>query len=342
MEEKVTFGRYIFQKRKKASLSQKQLAEVLFVTESAVSKWERGVSYPDISLVAPLCVALNISEHELITATDDFAQRELVRQAKSFRTLVNAYSWVFYTAYGISLISCFITNLAIEHRLSWFFIVLAAELVAFSLVNLPVLVHRHKGLVTVGSFFVSLNLLLFVCCVYSKGDWYYITFVSILFGFAVVFLPFFLRALSLGEPWRHHKALLSIGIDSVLLFILVAISCNYAGYKELIFKSAFPITAFSLILPWIIIMVIRYLKCNWLFKTAICLFASGIYVITINSVIRMMIEHKTFQIIKINLFNWAEPYINGNVTGIIALTCMFLAMFFVVGGIVLSVKQRGE
>ena len=44
MEEKTTFGKFINQKRKQANLTQKELAEMIHVTESAVSKWERGVS----------------------------------------------------------------------------------------------------------------------------------------------------------------------------------------------------------------------------------------------------------------------------------------------------------
>ncbi len=45
MEEKITFGKFVMRKRKEKNLTQKELAERLFVTESAVSKWETGVSY---------------------------------------------------------------------------------------------------------------------------------------------------------------------------------------------------------------------------------------------------------------------------------------------------------
>ncbi len=44
MENKKAFGEYIRQKRIDAGLTQKGFADRLFVTESAVSKWERGVS----------------------------------------------------------------------------------------------------------------------------------------------------------------------------------------------------------------------------------------------------------------------------------------------------------
>ena len=45
MTDKKTFGLFIKSKRIENNYSQKELAELLFVTEGAVSKWERGVSH---------------------------------------------------------------------------------------------------------------------------------------------------------------------------------------------------------------------------------------------------------------------------------------------------------
>ncbi|MDE7004572.1 MAG: helix-turn-helix domain-containing protein [Oscillospiraceae bacterium] len=47
MNEKKPFGDYIRKKRLEAGLTQRELAEQLFVTESTISKWERALSYPD-------------------------------------------------------------------------------------------------------------------------------------------------------------------------------------------------------------------------------------------------------------------------------------------------------
>ena len=42
--DKETFGRFLSQRRREQGLTQKQLAERLYVTDKAVSKWERGGS----------------------------------------------------------------------------------------------------------------------------------------------------------------------------------------------------------------------------------------------------------------------------------------------------------
>ncbi len=44
MEDKRTLGEYIAQRRRALGMTQRQFAEKLYVTDSAVSKWERGVS----------------------------------------------------------------------------------------------------------------------------------------------------------------------------------------------------------------------------------------------------------------------------------------------------------
>lgn len=60
-------GWFIAQKRKEANMSQKELSDYLHVTDKAISKWERGLSFPDISLLIPLSEILNVSLYDLLT-----------------------------------------------------------------------------------------------------------------------------------------------------------------------------------------------------------------------------------------------------------------------------------
>lgn len=59
-------GAQIASLRKDSGLTQKQLGEKLFVTDRAVSKWERGISAPNIFLLVPLSEALGVTVDELL------------------------------------------------------------------------------------------------------------------------------------------------------------------------------------------------------------------------------------------------------------------------------------
>ena len=93
MTDKKTFGSFIKSKRIEKNYSQKDLAEMLLVTEGAVSKWERGVSYPDITFISDICRVLDISEHELITASIDTETRRMKHEARKFRAIRGAWFW---------------------------------------------------------------------------------------------------------------------------------------------------------------------------------------------------------------------------------------------------------
>lgn len=333
MEEKLILGKFIVKKRKEKNLTQKQLAEKLIVTESAVSKWERGISYPDISIVSEICKVLDISEHELITASEDVHQREVENQAKHFLHILRTYEYFFYFLYGISIVVCFICNLAVDHKLSWFFVVMAGEMVAFSITSLPILVKNNRGIKTLAAFFISLNLLLLICCIYTKGDWFLVVFVSLLLAFSVVFLPFLLRNVTVPKLFNHHKVLLCFLIDTIFLLLLIVTSCIYSGYRETLFIKAIPITLISVILPWILMIIIRYFKINWLLRTGICLMFCGIYSFTINSVLSMIIDGTGFALLPINFGSWTMEYMNGNIACIMLVVFLGLSLVFISKGI---------
>lgn len=62
----IKIGEFIAERRKEKSLTQAQLAEKLLITDRAVSKWERGRSLPDASIMIELCEILGISVNELL------------------------------------------------------------------------------------------------------------------------------------------------------------------------------------------------------------------------------------------------------------------------------------
>lgn len=66
----IKIGKFIAEKRKAKNLTQLQLAERLYVTDRAVSKWECGRSLPDSSIMLELCEALDISVNELLSGEE--------------------------------------------------------------------------------------------------------------------------------------------------------------------------------------------------------------------------------------------------------------------------------
>ena len=60
-------GKFIAERRKDRGFTQAQLAEMLGVTDRAVSKWETGRSLPDASIMLDLCAILGITVNDLLS-----------------------------------------------------------------------------------------------------------------------------------------------------------------------------------------------------------------------------------------------------------------------------------
>lgn len=59
-------GQFIAAMRKEQNLTQRQLADLLRISDKTVSKWETGNGLPEVSLMLPLCEALHITANELL------------------------------------------------------------------------------------------------------------------------------------------------------------------------------------------------------------------------------------------------------------------------------------
>ena len=75
-------GMYLAQKRKELGLTQKQLAEKLGMSDKSVSKWERGICLPDVSVYIELCNILGITINEFL-AGEDIQIEEIEKKSES-------------------------------------------------------------------------------------------------------------------------------------------------------------------------------------------------------------------------------------------------------------------
>ena len=83
---KYEIGSRIRKYRESRGLSQKDLADLIGVSNSRISNWEQGINRPNADIVADICKALNISPSELLDvqlSTDKLTEQE--------RKVINAY-----------------------------------------------------------------------------------------------------------------------------------------------------------------------------------------------------------------------------------------------------------
>ena len=91
--------------REKLHLTQSQLAEKLCVSDKAVSKWETGKGFPDISLIEPLASALKVSIPELLTGEQIMNANRSANMMKS-KLYICPICGNILCAAGAALVSC--------------------------------------------------------------------------------------------------------------------------------------------------------------------------------------------------------------------------------------------
>ena len=88
------FGAFIASTRKEKGWTQLELAEKINVTDKAVSKWERGLGFPDIKTIEPLAEALDVSILEIMRS--EHLNENQVSTANASEALVNVIDVVTY------------------------------------------------------------------------------------------------------------------------------------------------------------------------------------------------------------------------------------------------------
>lgn len=97
--DKRKFGSFVSSLRKEKGWTQKELAQRLFVSDKAVSKWETGASIPDTALLIPLAEQLGVSVTELLrcerlgSGIDAGQVEELVKAAISYGAQKPERAW---------------------------------------------------------------------------------------------------------------------------------------------------------------------------------------------------------------------------------------------------------
>ena len=334
MTDKKTFGSFIKIKRTEKNYSQKDLAEMLFVTESAVSKWERGISYPDITLISDICRVLGVSEHELITASTDTDTRKMKREAQKFRVIRSSWFWVPTISYAVVLLVCFICNFAVNHTLSWFYIVFSALICAYTFVPTVTCFFESKKLLAFTvSTYLSICLLLLTCAVYNNNlSWLLTACIGVLIGYVLLFVP----ALLSKTNYSRYKFIISFTVTFALTVLMII---NIRIWRPFILNNAILVAAYGFI-PVIVCAVMCVFHFNTLLKAGICTAIIGTVLYCTNYVITSLYGPSASSSYQVDFHNW-EQCINGNVQFVMLLSFLLVSAVFIGIGI-FSIRKKSN
>ena len=335
MINKQTFGAFVREKRLEKKLTQKELAEQLFVSESAVSKWEMAKSYPDITLIPDLCKALDVSERELIAGATDTEYRIMKNEARLYRRISEAWFRSFTIGYIASMVICLICDLTINHRPTFSVIVFAALLVAYSFVPTWVRFSKsHKLALFVETSYLSMFFLFLVCCLRFHQSWFGIAAAAVLLGYVVCFGPFLIRRYL---PEQYGKLSLSfyfgvVYISLLLLLLVTRITVSYPLWQGIL------ISLYAFI-PFAIISAIHLLKMNRYFKAAVDVLTSGLIVYGMQWWINRIIGGGTPQYYRVDFTDWTNS-LNGNIILLVLISAIIISIALTIIGVYQNKRNK--
>ncbi len=118
-------GSFICEERKKMNLTQKQLADMLNITDKAISRWETGKGYPDIEMLVKLSETFNISVNELLNGErvkqeniSKVADEQIVTAYKKEKSTKKKSKIIISIILVLSLIFCCIFSNIISKNLN--------------------------------------------------------------------------------------------------------------------------------------------------------------------------------------------------------------------------------
>lgn len=240
----------------------------------------------------------------------------------------------------IPLIVCLICNLAVGHALNWFFIVLTSLMVFASITVVPLLVNDKKILWTICSFTISLVALLGTICIYSGGKWFYLAVIPCVAGLVICFAPFLIRYISLPKGVCNHKALITMSVESLAVYSIIAVVGIYSKYPGY-WAAAIPITTYCLLVPWGIVLVLRYLPVSKMFRASIACLVSSLLLTFVNDVVDWSIgDFNGICLAKADFSNWNTYTNDGNVGWCILVIGVILTLIFAILGCVRLSKRE--
>jgi len=341
--DKKKFGLFIKESRLKKGYTQKELSELLYLDVTAISKWERGISYPDITMIPDICRVLDVNEHELIESSKDTEYHKMKKEANTYKKIKNSIFITSSILYGLAIFVCFIVNIAVNHTLSWFFIVLASCCCGFTFCpTILRFVKKWKFSIFVFSTFISLFFLYLTCSIYTKNYWFMVAATGTLLGYFAFFFPvlFYKQESYLKEKqWNQLKKYFLLIYTTGLLINTIIMLIFINLYSSFNLNAALKITLYSFIILFVI-SGIHLLNWNRQIKIGIDSCACGFYLVGLAIVLAPIAgEEDLDRYFKINFTDWNQ-YSTGNVSVILLVTCFLIGIIFLFLGFKKEIKEK--
>ena len=296
-------------------------------------------------LECPDCRALlrRMEGAEIESAVAAEKQEVLREQNKYFKRKSTLAGTIIAGIFMIPILVCLIVNLATGHGLSWFFIVLAALLLAASLIIVPIMVRENKALWTFVSSTASLILLLAVVSIYSGESWFFVAALSTLFGLSVVFLPFVVRSKPVAERIGNNKALVVLAVDTLLFFLMMlAIGLRVSdGAFSRWFWQAAVISGPFIVLAFAVWAVLRYLPCSGLTRAGIVVVMVGLFEFFATMVMNLLLGAQA-QFPVFRPLQWNAATVDGNTRWITLLSCVLIGAVLIAVGLIRGKNRSRE
>ena len=171
-------GEFIFSMRKAKNMTQKELAEKLNVTDKAVSKWERGLGYPDITILPSLSEALGATMGDLLkgeittaetlqeSTADEIISNTLqyageVRRHRKF-TASNLAISILSIAFLIAVFVCLLCNFVSKGKIDWALYPVGSLIFPWFVIVPLIYFKKHKYVISLAMLSVLLIPLLYL------------------------------------------------------------------------------------------------------------------------------------------------------------------------------------
>lgn len=159
-------GDLIIELRREKKMTQKQLAEHLHISDRTISKWERNIGYPDISLLQPLAEVLDIDVDILLSGKRENKQQATKNSSSSYiltyvsermRKNTHILMGVLSLIGMLAILICLLCDYANTNSFSWSLIVAISILYAIAILACFLFAKKEKIMkgtmaVTIGIF----------------------------------------------------------------------------------------------------------------------------------------------------------------------------------------------